>query len=100
MTPAEVPERIERVMGCTPDELRGWLARALPGAGLTIGQGTALASFDDGALRLRWHALPERRIALLAIPSLAVTFEFESMTPVQRHAVLRRFDLATQRGGG
>lgn len=29
VTPAEVPERFERVMGCTGDELRSWLARAL-----------------------------------------------------------------------
>ena len=62
--------------------------------------GVVHAVFSDGALLLTWHSLPDRRIALLAVPRLQVQFAYTGMAPERRHEVQRRFDLATQRGGG
>lgn len=102
MTPSFVPENFERIMGCTASELVSWLPRALPTATLTIDADTAscTAVLPDGALKLRWSALPDARIALLTIPRLSVNFEYSTLSPELRYSVQRRFDLGTHRGGG
>lgn len=94
------PERFEREMGCTEAELLAWLPGALRDAPLTLHAGQAVASLGGGRLDLRWHALPPRRIALLAVPRLAVRFAFEDVDEPLRQHVMRHFDLYTQRGGG
>ncbi len=94
------PERFEREMGCTEDELLRWLPGALDGARLDVGPGQARACFDTGELRLAWQVLAPRRIALLAMPRLAIRFSFDGLEDAARQRVMRRFDLYTQRGGG
>ena len=94
------PERFEREMGCTEDELRRWLPGALEGAALHPGPGGVRAEFATGRVTLAWQPLPPRRIALLTMPRLQVSFDFEAMDEAQRQRVMRRFDLYTQRGGG
>ncbi len=98
----QTPESFTRLMGCTSAELLGWLERALPGAQLELDTSAAgcVARFADGALALSWRTLPPQRIALLAIPRLEVTFRYQRLSPERRQQVQRRFDLATQRGGG
>lgn len=102
MTPDVVAEEFEQVMGCTAADL----LRALPGAFPTASGRSDPASdevqvmFPDGMLRLAWQALPARRIALLEIPRLQVHFFYSGLSAERRHEVQRRFDLATQRGGG
>lgn len=77
MTPSFVPEKFERVMGCTPADLLSWLPRALPTADLTIDTVHAIctAILPDGVLKMQWTSLPDARIALLTIPRLSVCFE-------------------------
>lgn len=102
MTPQHVPERFERVMGCTAQELRAWLPVALPQAELEVESSApqAQARFGDGALTITWQSLSPRRIALLEIPQLGVTFQYIGLGDDRRREIQRRFDLATQRGGG
>lgn len=102
MTPDTVPAAFERLMGCSDDELRRALPAALPEARLEVGAtGTNLtAYFSDGTLALAWQKAPEFHIGLLRIPRLQVRFEYAGLTPDRRRLVQRRFDLATQRGGG
>lgn len=102
MTPDEVPSNFERTMGCTVDDLLRCLPIAVPGGRLKVdaSAGHARAEFADGSLRLSWRTVAERRIALLVIPCLQVRFEFDGLSAGRRHEVQRRFDLATQRGGG
>jgi len=102
MTPKFVPEKFERVMGCTEADLLSWLPGALPQADLTVDAGSAdcSARLPDGVLRMRWSPLPDTRIALLSIPRLRVCFEFSGLSDERRYQVQRRFDLGTQRGGG
>jgi len=102
MTPSFVPEKFERVMGCTPADLLSWLPRALPTATLTLDADNAncTALLPDGALQLRWSPLPDAHLALLTIPRLSVWFEYIGLCEDRRYTVQRRFDLGTQRGGG
>jgi hypothetical protein len=94
------PEAFEREMGCTAAELRSWLPGIAGRRALELSDGTASLSVDEGWLHLAWTVLPVRRIALLALPRLKVSFRFEGVTPPARAAFLRHFDLHTQRGGG
>lgn len=100
MTPAVVPEEFEHIMGCTVADLLRALPVALPGAEVDTTAPVIRCMLPDGALRLAWHALPARRIALLEIPRLQVRFQYTGLSAERRHEVQRRFDLATQRGGG
>lgn len=102
MTPESVPAAFERLMGCTEEDLLRALPSALPEARIEVGAaGTDLtATFSDGTLALAWRKASEFRIGLLRIPRLEVRFEYVGLTPDRRRLVQRRFDLATQRGGG
>lgn len=59
-----------------------------------------VANLGGAVLELSWQSRPPRRIALLQIPVLVVHFRYVGFDAAGRHAVQRRFDLATQRGGG
>lgn len=89
-------------MGCTAADLMRCLPSALPSADIRSSAATGVvhAAFSDGTLSLTWRSLPARRIALMEIPCLHVKFQYSEMTPQRRREVQRRFDLATQRGGG
>jgi hypothetical protein len=102
VTPHNIPEQFDRVMGCTVQELTAWLPVALPHADLAVDLSgcRAEARFSDGKLTLNWQVKAERRIALLAIPQLGVTFQYVGLGDDRRREIQRRFDLATQRGGG
>ncbi len=102
MTPESVPAEFERTMGCTEADLLRSLPSALPQAVVAVDAltGVVRAEFADGALTLTWRSLPDHRIALLTIPRLNVRFAYTGLMPMRRHEVQRRFDLATQRGGG
>lgn len=93
-----------RIMGCTARELQQWLDRSLPGAQLTKSAGEVdghcCAKFDNGELRIEWHTIEARRIALLTIPQLQVEFNYSGLPIERRRSIQSYFDLATQRGGG
>jgi hypothetical protein len=57
---------------------------------------------DAGTVRLEIDALvgPERRIALLRLPTLRVTYRFLSGSGEEQRALLARLDRAMHRGGG
>lgn len=102
MMAVDVPECFERVMGCEARELLAWLPAALPNADLIVEQAArrAIAHWPRGSLTLAWEVLAPRRIALLQIPQLRVTFRFDGFDGDRRREIQRRFDLATHRGGG
>lgn len=89
-------------MGCTASELVSWLPRALPVAELATdvtGQRN-VAIWVGGSMELRWITLPPRRIALLEIPQLQVTFAYTGLNDEARYRIQKCFDLQTHRGGG
>ncbi|MGM9427700.1 hypothetical protein [Hydrogenophaga sp. MI9] len=96
------PERFERDMGTSEAEWLAALPRAI-GAGhpwSMDGHHCAVVQIGTGTLRIAWHTLPERRIALLVMRRLGVSFEFRGLDAGQRLAFMKPFDLAMQRGGG
>lgn len=94
------PERFEREMGCTEAELLRWLPGAVGDRAIVLSPGRAEVDLNPGAGTLAWRPLPPRRIALLSMPRLAVTFRFDGVDEAERQRFMRRFDLYTQRGGG
>ncbi len=88
-------------MGCTRDELARWLPGAVGGAPLRQdGPDAWVTEVAGGTVRIAVRELPPRRIALLALPVLAVQVRFAGLGEAEREAFLARFDLYTRRGGG
>jgi hypothetical protein len=90
----------EREMGCSVADMWRWLPGALrdrptqplvDGADVTVG---------TGQLRIRWQVLEPRRLGLARFERMRVQFTFEAVPDEERQALMRYFDLYTQRGGG
>ncbi len=97
---ADYPERFERDMACTEAEWLGWLPRALAGHVWHQSAQALLVEVGGGRLQVNWHPLPPRVIALMRLPRLHVTFSFDGVSPDERRAFMKKFDLYLQRGGG
>jgi hypothetical protein len=97
---AHYPFAFEREMGCTADELRGWLPGASRGSAIEWRESGALISLDEGHVTLRWQPLEPRRIALITLPRLHVTFAAAGLDEAPWQRFMKYFDLYTQRGGG
>ncbi|HEX5675918.1 MAG TPA: hypothetical protein VFX83_11075 [Azonexus sp.] len=97
----EFPERFEREqtvseadwLRCLPGAVRGH-ALALPAPGC------ALVGIGAGTLELAWTMLPPRRLGLLQLQRMAVSYRFVGVDGAARSDFMRYFDLYTQRGGG
>lgn len=94
------PFAFEREMGCTADELRGWLPGAGGGRAVAWRDGGADIAFDGGAVAIDWQTLEPRRIALVTLPRLQVRFAARGVAEAAWQRFMRHFDLYTQRGGG
>lgn len=93
-------EDFERDMGCTEAEWLGWMPRAIREHAWHREGNRIVVVIGTGTLTLTWSPLPERRIALLRMPRLLVSFHFEGLSAEQRLAFMKPFDLTIQRGGG
>jgi hypothetical protein len=94
------PETFERDVGYSDAEWRRAIQRAVGDCPIHIEGSTAQVQVDAGSLDLQWRPLPNRTIALLSMPRLAVSFAFKGVGPDARYAFMRVFDLKTQKGGG
>jgi hypothetical protein len=94
------PARFTREMGCTEAEWLMWLPAAVAQSRLEPVYGQVEVPAAGGCLTLHWRMLPPRRIALISLPRLEVTFDFEGSDEAARQVFMRRFDLHMQRGGG
>ena len=98
---AHYAAEFEREYGCTEAEWLGWLPAAIGDRPWSRPEsGRAEATIGSGRLTLAWAVLPPRRIALIAMPRLAVSFRFDGVDEGLRQAFMKRFDLYLQRGGG
>ena len=97
---AHYPAHIERDMGCTEVE---WL-RALPAAMGEVpwqrSDTSVRATLGQGSLDIHWREGAPRVIALMRMPRLHVTFDFQGVDEPARQVFMKRFDLYMQRGGG
>ena len=94
------PESFEREMSCTEAEWLRWLPDAIGAHEWTRTAQGAIVALGAGSLALAWQVAQPRRIALVKLPSLNVTFRFEGVGAQARFAFMKRFDLYMQRGGG
>lgn len=90
----------EREHGCTLAEWIGWLPSAVHGHALQLHDSGAAVGIGAGMLRLAWQVLAPRRIALLNLPRLHVSYAFTDVDADERARFMKRFDLHIQRGGG
>jgi hypothetical protein len=90
----------DRVMACSRADLGRWL-RELTGSdhGVVAG-GRAALVFDWGTLGLETEQMPPRRIALLKVQQLRVSFVPPAGREAEARDWIERFDHHTQRGGG
>jgi hypothetical protein len=93
-------EQFDREMGCTQAEWLGWLPAAMGDVAWQMEQGRAHAQLAPGSLEISWQTGEPRRIALISMPRLHVSFRFKGLDDAQRYAFMKRFDLYMQRGGG
>jgi hypothetical protein len=93
-------EQFDREMGCTETEWLGWLPAAMGDVVWQQERGRVQASVAQGKLEITWQTGAPRRIALISMPRLLVSFRFEGVGDAQRYAFMKRFDLYMQRGGG
>lgn len=112
----ETREQFERDMACNEADLLRWLPGASRERPVRVQGASAVIDLSDvsddrkahdgrqdesaASLTLRWQPLEDRRIALLRLERLRVSFEFRGVAQDQRAAFMRHFDLYTQRGGG
>ncbi len=91
---------LEREMGCTRADLLRWLPEATGHAPASVQGDAIVVSVAGGEVRIVARERPPRRIALVALPVLAVSFRFDGLDGAAREAFLARVDLYTRRGGG
>lgn len=87
-------------MGFSHQEFRRALTRTYAGADLTQHADGADVRHGAGVVRIRMGPERIRRIALLALPSIHVTFTFEDLDTAEREDFMARFELYFRRGGG
>jgi hypothetical protein len=97
---AHYPFTFEREMGCTAEELRGWLPGASRNSAIEWREGGAVVAIGEGHARLSWQTLEPRRIALITLPRLRVQMEAHGVDEAAWQRFMKHFDLYTQRGGG
>ena len=94
------PAAFVREMGCSVADMWRWLPGALKGRVLQPVADGVDAAVGAGTLRIRWQLLEPRRLGLARFERLQVSFDFEAVPDDERQALMRYFDLYTQRGGG
>ncbi len=94
------PVALEREMGCTREDLLRWLPEATGHAPARVEGDAVVLSVAGGEVRIAARVRPPRRIGLVSLPVLAVSFRFDGLDDAAREAFLARFDLYTRRGGG
>jgi hypothetical protein len=92
--------RLHRDMGCTRAEFIGWLPGATRQAPFQIDGDVVTVMADGGRVQILLEEKPPRRIGLIALPVLGVTFCFRGLDERTRGDFLAYFDLHTRRGGG
>ncbi len=94
------PFALDREMGCTREDLLRWLPEATGNAPARVEGDAIVLSVGGGEVRVTTRVRPARRIGLVSLPVLAVSFRFDGIGADAREAFHARFDLYTRRGGG
>ena len=95
-------DTFRRDMGYSEAEFFRVLPRAISGYAYTVtGNRVTISSIDEARrLTLELRRLPDRRIGMISVPRLEVSFSFENFSDAERREFMRGFDQSYQRGGG
>lgn len=92
--------RLEREMGCTREEFLRWLPGATRHARIEIRANKAVVHAAEATVGISFTQAPPRRIGLVSIPVLKVSFRFSGARASAHREFMGFFDLCTKRGGG
>lgn len=92
--------RLQREMGCTREEFIRWLPGATRHARMQIDADKAVVRTGQGIVEILFTPAEPRRIGLVSIPVLNVSFRFSGAEANARREFMACFDLYTKRGGG
>lgn len=87
-------------MGCTRAEFMGWLPGATRQASFQVDGDKVTVITHGGRVQISLEEKPLRRLGLVALPVLGITFCFRGLDELARDDFLAYFDLYTRRGGG
>jgi hypothetical protein len=87
-------------MGCTREEFLRWLPGATRHAPMQIHADRAVVHAGDATIEISYTPAPPRRIALISMPVLQVSFRFSGADANAYREFMAYFDLYTKRGGG
>jgi hypothetical protein len=87
-------------MGCTRAEFMGWLPGATRQASFRVDGDKVTVITHGGQVQISLEEKPLRRMGLVALPVLGITFCFCGLDELARDDFLAYFDLYTRRGGG
>ena len=91
---------LHREMGCTLEEFLRWLPGATRHAPMQVHADKALVHAGDTTVEISYTQAPPRRIALISMPVLQVSFRFSGADANAYREFMAYFDLYTKRGGG
>ena len=91
---------LEREMGCTRAEFLRWLPGATRHAPMRLDADKTVIQLGEGTVTISFRPAPSRKIALISIPVLMVSFRFLRLDATARREFMEYFDLYTKRGGG
>ncbi|MBK7470176.1 MAG: hypothetical protein IPI73_05625 [Betaproteobacteria bacterium] len=100
MTEDDAVFESHREMGCTREEFVGWLPKATRYAPLQLEHDKAVVRAGTMTVEIAFTTAPPRRIALLSLPVLVVSFRIKGADAEACREFIRYFDLCTRRGGG
>ena len=100
MTGDDAIFELHREMGCTREEFVGWLPKATQHAPLQMEHDRAVVRAGAMTVEIAFTPAPPRRIALLSLPVLLVSFRISGADAEACREFIRYFDLCTRRGGG
>jgi hypothetical protein len=91
---------LHREMGCTREEFLRWLPGATRHAPMQLYADRAVVHAGDATVEISFTQAAPRRIALIAMPVLNVSFRFSGAGERAYREFMAYFDLYTKRGGG
>jgi hypothetical protein len=91
---------LQREMGCTREEFVRWLPGATRHAPMQITADRAVAHAGEATVEISFTQAEPRRIGLVSIPVLNVSFRFSGAGAGAYRQFMAYFDLYTKRGGG
>ena len=91
---------LQREMGCTREEFVRWLPGATRHAPIQINADKAAVRAGEATIEISFTQAPPRRIALVSMPVLQVSFRFSGAGASAYREFMAYFDLYTSRGGG